>query len=214
MNIGILGTGDVGRTLAQAWANAGHTVHIAGRQAQHPQQGWAQANGIGYGTFAAVAAWADVVVNATSGRGTLSALEQAGADALKGKVLVDVANPLDFSNGMPPSLFIVNTDSLGEAVQRALPNTRVVKALNTLSCRFMVNPKGIANGVHDLFLCGDDAPAKATVCALLGDLGWSSDHLIDLGGIAQARGTEQLLPIWVRLWGVLGTDAFNFHIAR
>lgn len=214
MNIGILGTGDVGRTLAQAWIRAGHTVRIAGREAQHAQQGWAQAQGIGYGTFADVAQWAEVVVNATAGRVSLQALEQAGADALADKVLIDVANPLDFSNGMPPSLSIVNTDSLGELIQRTYPQTRVVKALNTLSCRFMVNPQGIAQGEHDLFICGDDAAAKATVRALLADLGWADAHVIDLGGIAQARGTEQLLPIWVRLWGVLGTDAFNFHIAR
>ncbi len=216
MNIGILGTGDVGRTLAAAWKQAGHTVRIAGRSAQHPQQEWAQAQGVGYGSFAAVADWAEVLVNATAGRVSLEALALAlaGESALAGKVLIDVANPLDFSQGMPPTLSVVNTDSLGEQIQRAFPQARVVKALNTLSCRFMVNPGGIDGGNHDLFICGDDAQAKDTVRSLLADLGWHAEHVLDLGGIAQARGTEQLLPIWVRLWGMLGTDAFNFRIAR
>lgn len=216
MNIGILGTGDVGRTLALAWKKAGHTVRIAGREAEHPQQAWAQAQGVGYGRFADVAEWAEVLVNATAGRASLQALALAlaGQEALADKVMIDVANPLDFSNGMPPSLSVVNTDSLGEQIQRNFPRLRVVKALNTLSCRFMVHPQGIEAGNHDLFICGDDAQAKATVRTLLADFGWADAHVIDLGSIAQARGTEQLLPIWIRLWGVLGTDAFNFRIAR
>ena len=214
MNIGILGTGDVGRTLAQAWTRAGHTVRIAGRETQHAQQGWAQAQGLGYGTFAAVAQWAEVVVNATAGRVSLQALEQAGAAALAGKVLIDVANPLDFSNGMPPSLSIVNTDSLGEQIQRAFPQTRVVKTLNTLSCKLMVNPGAVALGDHSLFISGNDAPAKAQVLDVLAQFGWDPARVIDLGDISTARGTEQLLPIWIRLWGALGTDAFNFKIVR
>ena len=148
----------------------------------------------------------------TGGMVSLAALQAAGAANLKGKVLVDVANPLDFSKGMPPSLSVCNTDSLGEQIQRAFPDTKVVKALNTLNCGLMVNPS-LVKGEHDLFVCGNDAGAKATVIGFLKQqFGWTTIH--DLGDITAARGTEQILPIWIRLMGALGGPNFNFHIAR
>jgi predicted dinucleotide-binding enzyme len=165
------------------------------------------------GTFAEAAAHGEVVINATSGTGSLEALALAGADNLDGKILIDIANPLDFSKGMPPSLTICNTDSLGEQIQRAFPGAKVVKTLNTTNAYVMVNPAQVAGGDHDIFVSGNDAGAKQRVTTLLKEwFGWKS--VIDLGDITTARGTETLLPIWVRLWGALGTPMFNFKIVK
>ena len=138
-------------------------------------------------------------------------LEQAGADNLAGKVLVDIANPLDFSAGFPPTLSVKDTDSLGEQVQRAFPQTKVVKALNTLTASLMVDPASLGES-STVFVSGEDAAAKATVVELLESFG--HDDVIDLGGIETARGTEMLLPIWLRLMGTLGTGQFNFKVVR
>ncbi len=136
----------------------------------------------------------------------------AGAANLKSKVLVDISNPLDFSKGMPPTLTVCNSDSLGEQIQRAFPDTRVVKTLNTVNCRVMADP-GLVPGEHDLFLSGNDPAAKAQVAEYLGAwFGWKRDNLIDLGDITTARGAEMMLPIWVRLWGALGTADFNWRV--
>ena len=124
-------------------------------------------------------------------------------------ILVDVANPLDFSKGMPPSLSICNTDSLGEVIQRQFTDVKVVKALNTVNCQLMVNPAALKDA-GDLFICGNDTDAKAEVDRLLRTFGW--EKIIDLGDISAARGTEQMLPVWVRLMGILGTPMFNFSI--
>ena len=127
--------------------------------------------------------------------------------------MLDISNPLDFSRGMPPSLSVCNTDSLGEQLQRAFPRLRVVKTLNTTNAMVMVNPGAVAGGDHSMFVCGNDADAKAKVKGWLGEwFGWRD--VIDLGDITTSRGTEMLLPIWVRLWGALGTPMFNFKIAR
>ena len=162
------------------------------------------------GTFADAAAGADVVVNATNGAGSLAALAAAGAENLAGKVLMDIANPLDFSHGFPPSLNPVNTDSLGEQIQRAFPEARVVKTLNTMTASVMVDPASVAGGDHSVFVSGNDAAAKETVAGLLKDFGHRD--IIDLGDITTARGAEMILPIWLRVWGALGTGAFNFKV--
>ena len=127
-------------------------------------------------------------------------------------MLIDVANPLDFSQGFPPSLNPVNTDSLGEQIQRAFPEARVVKTLNTMNASVMVDPASVAGGDHSVFVSGNDADAKGIVSGLLKDFGHRD--IIDLGDITTARGAEMVLPIWVRIWGALGTGAFNFKIAR
>jgi predicted dinucleotide-binding enzyme len=227
MQIGILGTGAVGRTLAAALDAKGHAVMIGTRDPQAtlardtanafdrtPFRDWQAAHaGVRLGTFAESARFGEVLVNATSGDGALPALDAAGADALGDKILLDVANPLDFSRGMPPSLSVCNTDSLGERIQRAFPRLRVVKTLNTTNALVMVDPAAVAGGDHSMFVCGDDADAKARVRGWLGEwFGWRD--VIDLGDITTARGTEMLLPIWLRLWGALGTPMFNFRIAR
>ena len=226
MKIAVLGTGTVGPALAEALDALGHNVAIGTRDPRAtlartepgamggaPFAAWHAAHGrIGVVPFADAAAGADVVVNATNGAGSLEALTAAGAENLRGKVLMDVANPLDFSQGFPPSLNPVNTDSLGEQIQRAFPEARVVKTLNTMTASVMVDPGSVAGGEHSVFLSGNDADAKEAVRGLLKDFGHRD--IIDLGDITTARGAEMVLPLWLRVWGALGTGSFNFKVAR
>ena len=227
MQIGIFGTGVVGQTLAGGLAAKGHDVMIGTRDpgatlardtgtvaSRTTFREWQGANpSVKLGTFAEAARFGEALINATSGGGALPALEGAGADAMGDKILLDVSNPLDFSKGMPPTLSVCNTDSLGEQLQRAFPKLRVVKTLNTTNALVMVNPGAVAGGDHSMFVCGNDTDAKAKVKQWLGEwFGWRD--VIDLGDITTARGTEMLLPIWLRLWGALGTPMFNFKIAR
>ncbi len=226
MKIAVLGTGTVGRTIAGALAGLGHDVEIGTRDPKAtlartepdmmgtaPFAQWHAAHaGIGLAAFADAAAGAELIVNATQGGGSLAALAAAGTGNLAGKVIMDVSNPLDFSQGMPPSLNPVNTDSLAEQIQRAFPQSRVVKTLNTMTASVMVDPARVAGGDHSVFVSGDDADAKAAVTAIL--QGFGHRDVIDLGDITSARGAEMLLPIWLRLWGALGTGEFNFKIAR
>lgn len=214
MRYGVLGTGMVGHAIAGKLVELGHEVMMGSRSAGNEKAvAWAAEAGdsASEGSFADAAAFGEVVFNCTSGAGTLAALEAAGAENLRGKVLIDVANPLDFSRGMPPSLSVSNTDSLGEQVQRAFPETRVVKSLNTMNCEVMVNPAMIS-GEHAAFVCGDDADAKRQVIDLLGDFGWPADRVFDLGDITAARGTEMFLPLWLRLMGNQGTGHFNIAV--
>lgn len=215
MKVGILGTGTVGQTIGTKLVQLGHEVKMGARASTNEKaEGWVKTNGArsSHGTFSQAAAFGEIIFNCTSGMASLDALQQAGAKNLAGKVLIDVANPLDFSKGMPPSLSVCNTDSLGEQIQRAFPDVRVVKALNTMNTNVMVNP-GLVPGDSDVFVAGNDAAAKAQVKEILTMwFGWRS--VIDVGDITAARGTEMLLPIWLRLWGTLKTPNFNFHIAR
>ncbi|WP_306330107.1 NADPH-dependent F420 reductase [Streptomyces venezuelae] len=165
-----------------------------------------------HGTFADAAAPAELVVNATGGLVSLAVLESVGADGLRGKVLVDVSNGLDFSEGFPPKVVTPDGGSVAEQLQKAFPEARVVKTLNTMTNTVMVDP-GRVPGHHNVFLSGDDEDAKAVVAELLGSFGWTSDRIIDLGDLSSARAAEQLLPLWLRLYGKLGTGDFNFAIA-
>ena len=217
MKFAILGTGIVGQTIGSKLISLGHQVKMGGREAVNTTaQEWVAGAGVlaSYGTFQDAACFGEIVINATAGGVSLQALQAASTQALAGKVLIDIANPLDFSQGMPPTLSVVNTDSLGEQIQRAYPQTKVVKTLNTLSSKVMVNPDAVAGGEHNLFISGNDAAAKAQVLDVLAQFGWDKARVIDLGDISTARGTEQLLPIWIRLWGALGTDLFNFKVVR
>jgi hypothetical protein len=128
-------------------------------------------------------------------------------------VLLDISNPLDFSGGMPPTLFISNDDSLAELIQREFPLTKVVKSLNTMNAFLMVNPD-LVPGDHNVLVSGNDADAKSLIKELLESIGWKQKNIIDLGDIRSARATEQLLPIWVQLMIVFGSPEFNFHIVR
>lgn len=225
MQFAVLGTGMVGRAIADRLDELGHQVTIGTRDPQAtlartesdgmgnpPYAAWASEHtGVRLASFADAAAAAEVVVNATNGSASLEVLTLAGADHLAGKVLLDIANPLDFSAGMPPTLFVKDTDSLGEQIQRAFPQTRVVKSLNTLNANLMVRPGQLPEG-SSAFVSGNAADAKATVTSLLKEFGHTD--VIDLGDITTARGTEMLLPVWLRLMGALGTPMFNFKIVR
>ena len=216
MKIGLLGTGIVGSTIATKLTELGHEVMMGSRAAGNDAaRGWAAGAGpnASEGSFADAAAFGELVFNCTSGMHSLDALAAAGADNLAGKVLIDVANPLDFSQGMPPRLSVCNTDSLGEQIQRALPETKVVKALNTLNCLVMVDPARVP-GEHDLFISGNDQVAKAQVLELLESFGWPAERIVDLGDITAARATEMYLPHWLRLFGALQTGDFNIKLVR
>ena len=226
MRFAVLGTGVVGKTIAARLAGLGHEVMIGTREPAEtmsrtepdrygnpPFGAWLEEHPeVRLGTFAEAAAHGEMVVNATAGVVSLEALEQAGEANLNGKILVDVANPLDFSRGMPPTLSVSNTDSLGEQIQRRFPEAKVVKTLHTVNAYLMVDPAQLATTDHTVFVGGDDAEAKAAVTELLRSFGWTD--VIDLGDITTARGTEMLLPIWVRLFGALQKPIFNFKIVR
>jgi 8-hydroxy-5-deazaflavin:NADPH oxidoreductase len=226
MRFGILGTGVVGRTLAARLAGLEHEVMVgtrdpaetlslneSDRYGNPPFSSWQEEHPeVKLGTFAEAAAYGEIVVNATAGAVSLGALELAGEENLGGKVLMDISNPLDFSKGMPPTLSVSNTDSLGEQIQRRFPQAKVVKTLHTMNAYLMVDPAQLASADHTVFVGGDDAEAKATVTDLLRSFGWAD--IVDLGDITTARGTEMLLPVWLRLFGALQKPLFNFKIVR
>jgi predicted dinucleotide-binding enzyme len=214
MKFGVLGTGVVGQALASKLVALGHDVVMGSRQAGNEKAvAWAAAAGgtAGEGTFATAAAFGQLVVNATGGAVSLAALTAAGAENLAGKVLVDVANPPEFSAGMPPTLTVCNTDSLGEQIQREFPDALVVKALNTVNADVMVTP-GIVGPSHTVFVAGDDAGAKAQVADVLVSFGWPPGDVLDLGDITAARGPEMYLPLWLRLWRAAGTGDLNVKV--
>ncbi|MFD8479525.1 NADPH-dependent F420 reductase [Kitasatospora sp. NPDC059673] len=214
MRIGIIGTGTVGQTLGAKLVALGHEVTLGSRSKDNAAAiDWAERNGPRgrAGTFADAAAFGELVINATAGTVALAAVELAGAENLAGKVLLDVSNPLVFSPTGEMTLDPVNDDSVGEQLQRALPETRVVKALNTVTVTVMVEPSRVP-GEHQLFVAGQDAEAKAQVTALLGEFGWPAERILDLGGIDAARGMEMLMPFWMRLMRHFGHADFNYSI--
>jgi 8-hydroxy-5-deazaflavin:NADPH oxidoreductase len=215
MKIAVLGTGMVGNGIGTKLVKLGHEVKMGARDAGNAKAAeWVKANGAGtsHGTFADAAAFGELVFNCTAATGTLAALEAAGKRNLAGKILVDVSNPLDFSKGMPPTLFVCNTDSIAEQIQRAFPETNVVKSLNTTNCNLMVDPS-LLKGDHDMFVSGNDAGAKGQVTEILkGWFGWK--HVFDLGDITAARGQEMLGIFWMRVYGVLQSPLFNIHLVR
>jgi len=215
VKLGVLGTGIVGKTIATKLVQLGHEVKMGSRTAGNEKAvEWAKANGAkaSNGTFAEAAEFGEIIFNCTAGTASLEALKLAGARNLKGKILVDISNPLDFSKGMPPTLTVCNTDSIGEQIQRAFPDAKVVKTLNTINTNVMVTPQ-IVPGAHDIFMSGNDAKAKAKVHEIVTDwFGWKS--VIDLGDITTARGTEMYLALWVRLMAVNQTPNFNIRIMK
>ncbi|MBM4361884.1 MAG: NAD(P)-binding domain-containing protein [Deltaproteobacteria bacterium] len=226
MKIGVLGTEMVAKAIAGKLSELGHSVKLGTRDVQAtlarskgdmaggpPVRTWLESHPqVTLGTMAEAARHGQLVVNALSGQGALAGLELAGEAALAGKILIDITNPLDFSKGMPPSLTVSNTDSLGEQIQRKFPETKVVKTLNTTNAHLMVDPGKLAGGDHTMFVAGNDAAAKAEVTGILQTFGWRD--IVDLGDITMARGTEMWLPLWVRLYGTLRTPMFNLKIVR
>ena len=212
MDIGIIGSGKAGQTLGSALAAKGHAV-VMGTRDEGKLREWAAKAGarIRVGSSADAAAHGEIVINATAGRGSLEALRMAGAANLRDKILFDISEPLDFSRGFPPSLFVSNTESLGEQIQAAFPDTLVVKTLNTVNAAVMVDPGKVGGGDHQLFVSGNDAAAKSKVTELLKSwFGWK--NVLDLGDITTARGTEMYIALWVRLYGKMNTPLFNIRI--
>jgi predicted dinucleotide-binding enzyme len=202
VGIGVLGTGVVGTTIAGKLRELGHDVLIGSRTAGEDAV-----------PFADAAAHGELVFNCTNGNASLEALNAAGAENLAGKVLIDVANALDFSQGRPPLVGVSTGDSVGEQIQRAFPEAKVVKALNTVNANMMVDP-GVLPGEHDIFLCGDDEEAKGQVTELLQSFGWPADRILDLGDITAARAQELYVALWLRLMGVAGSATLNIHLVR
>jgi len=225
MKISVIGTGDVGRILAAKIAQAGHAVVVGTRDPERtlarteasptgtpPMAAWhGRHRNIPLVTLPEAGGHGELIVNATAGTGSLAALHATGPH--DGKIIMDVANPLDFSAGFPPSLSVCNTDSLAEQIQRAFPAARVVKTLNTVNHMLMADP-GRLPGPHNVFVAGDDAAAKAAVSGLLQQLGWPEPDILDLGGISAARGLEMYLPLWLELMQSLGSWDFNIRIVR
>ena len=216
MKVGVLGTGMVGHAFATRLVELGHEVKMGSRQAGNEKAvAWAESAGerASEGSFADAAAFGELIVHCTAGAHALAALGEAGVGNLAGKVLIDVANPLDFSGGFPPTLTPCNTDSLGEQIQSTFEDAKVVKALNTMNCNVMVDPVRVP-GEHVVFVCGEDDEAKRQVAALLESFGWPAGRIVDLGGIRAARGCEMYLPLWLNLMGALGTPDFNLAVTR
>ena len=194
-NVGILGSGEVGQALARAFLAAGHPVKIGSRSPAKLADFVAKTEAIS-GTFAETAAFGEIVVIATHGAGALEAIELGGKENFTGKVVIDVTNPLELSTGKP-QLYVGHTDSLGEQVQRAIPDAHVVKAFNTVGNPLMFRPD-LPGGPPDMFLCGNDAGARSTVADICKDFGWG---IADLGGIESSRYLEPMCMAWV-VYGV------------
>lgn len=215
-NVGVLGTGMVGSTIGSKMIQLGYSVKMGSRLASNEKAtAWAASNGssASHGTFEDATQFGDVIFLCTKGDFTLDALKLSKASNFKGKVVVDISNPLDFSKGMPPSLIpqFTNTNSLGEEVQKMLPDAHVVKTLNIVNCEVMVHP-GKSGGDPTMFMSGNDAQAKATVRGILNQFGWTD--IIDLGDITTARGLEMILPLWLRTWMATQNGHFGFKIVR
>jgi len=215
MKIGVFGTGMVGSTIAAKLIQLNHDVKMGSRTLDNAKAlEWTKANGAkaSHGTFSDAAAFGEILFNCTHGMNSIDALKLAGEKNIDEKILIDVSNPLDFSKGMPPSLSVCNTDSLGEQIQRTFPNVKVVKALNTVNCKIMVDPS-LIHGEHDIFIAGNDKTAKEKASQILKEwFGWR--NVTDLGDITGARAMEMLLPMWVRLMGVFNTANFNYKVVR
>jgi len=230
MKIAIIGTGNVGRTLAARLMELGYDVMLGTRNvtdklasSEKDNYGnpsfseWFKSNSnVRLGSFSEAATFGELVINATHGSNSVTALILAGSKNLAGKILIDISNPLDFSNGMPPSLLpgLNNTNSLAEEIQKTFPDALVVKTLNTMWCGLMVNPKLIGNGDHINFISGNSPDAKGKVKEILKHFGWLDENIMDIGDLSGARATESLLPIWLKVMGATKSGAFNFKIVR
>lgn len=223
MKIGIIGSGVVGQTLGAKLVALGHDVVLGTRDPQKLDdkknmavslKEWLASvqNKAKVVTFKDAAAHGEILINATHGQIAVEALKLAEVDKVGAKVLIDTANELDFSKGFPPMVLASQDRSVSENIQKAFPNLKVVKSLNTMAAPVMVNPKSIANGDHTIFMAGNDKDAKAKVADLLKSFGWSD--ILDLGDITAARGPEMYLALWVRLYGSLQNGMINIKVQR
>ena len=215
MKFGVLGTGSVGQTIAARLVQLGHDVVMGARNSDNEKAAAFEKKSSPKGTsgtFSDAARQGELLFNCTSGAHALDVLKAAGEENLNGKVLIDISNPLDFTKGMPPSMLTPSTDSLGEQLQRAFPKVLLVKTLNTVTAKVMVEPQSLSSGNHDMFMAGNDAGAKGRVKEVLQSFGWK--HIIDVGDITGARALEMYLPLWVRLYGTFQTANFNVKMIR
>lgn len=228
MNIAVIGTGAVGQALSKKFVALGHKVFMGTRNVE---QSLKRKENDAWGT-PAIGSWIeenpqveltdfksaaekgnDLLIFAINGVAALDSLKSIGEDLLNGRTMMDISNPLDFSKGFPPTLSICNTESLGEKIQNAYPELKVVKTLNSVSHSIMINPQ-LIEGDHVVFICGNDAGAKQEVSGVLESFGWKAENIIDLGDITSARGTEMTLPLWTRLMGKFQSSLFNLNIVR
>ena len=202
--VGVLGSGDVGRSLAKGFQRGGHDVMIGTRGAPSPDlREWLDGDGAGIsaGTFEQTAAHGGLLALALLGDIAEDVLKGVGPDAFRGKVVIDAMNPLDFSGGFPPKLSICGEDSLGERVQRAVPDGRVVKAFNTIGKDHFVEPR-IAGDMPTMLIAGNDAGAKRVVADVLADFGWPEP--VDIGGIEGSRELEAICITWLKIAAARG----------
>jgi len=220
MNIGVLGTGGVGATIATALTNKGHSVKMGSRSSNNEKAAaWIEkSNGKGtQGNFDEAAAFGEIVFLCLNGEHALDAVRTIQPKSVEGKIVIDLTNPLDFSKGMPPRLVegLNNSTSLGEEIQAHLKDAKIVKTLNTITANLMVNANAVNNGDHNLFICGNDADAKTKVKQLLSsEFGWKSENILDLGNIQSARMVEAYVPFWVTIMQAVGTPMFNVKIVK
>jgi predicted dinucleotide-binding enzyme len=222
MKIGIIGSGVVAQTLGTKLIELGHDVVLGTRDPAKLDEKknmavtlreWLGKNKKGrVASFAEAAAHGDLLISATHGQASVDALKLAGADKVGTKVLIDTANELDFSKGMPPAALASQTNCLAERIQAAFPNLKVVKSLNTIGAAVMVAPQALAGGEHTVFVSGNDVAAKGTVAELLKTFGWKD--VLDLGDVSSARGPEMYMAMWLRLWGATGTGMVNVKVVR
>jgi 8-hydroxy-5-deazaflavin:NADPH oxidoreductase len=228
MKIAILGTGNVGQTFASKFVELGHEVMLGTRNVEAtlsrkatdnygslPFGEWhSQNEKVQLGTFAETVAFGEIVLNALQGAITISTLKSVTPSSFEGKIVIDISNPLDFSKGFPPTLSegLNNDNSLGEEIQKTLPKAKVVKTLNTMYSGLMINPRALGED-STVFMSGNDADAKAKVKEILASFGWKESEILDLGNITTARGTESLLPVWLRIFGATQNGFFNFKVA-
>jgi hypothetical protein len=222
MNIAVIGTGTVGQTFAARLIELGHEVMLGTRQAEETlgrdkfKEWHSKHSSVKVGSFETACIFGELIINVLKGDATLSVFKGISGPSIKDKIVIDISNPLDFSKGFPPSLIegLNNTNSLGEELQKTLAQAKVVKTLNTMWCGLMVNPALINNGQHINYVCGNDAGAKEKVKSLLNQFGWQNEHILDLGDITNARGTESTLLIWTRVYAATNNGAFNFNLVK
>jgi len=223
MKIGIIGSGIVAQTLGAKLIELGHDVVLGTRDPAKLDEKKKMAGTLRewiartekkgkVATFQEAAAHGDLLFNATNGEASIGALKLAAADKVGTKVLIDTSNELDFSKGMPPGALASQSNCLGERIQAAFPNLKVVKSLNTIGAPVMVAPQALAGGEHTVFVSGNDTPAKAATAELLKSFGWKD--VLDLGDISSARGPEMYMAMWLRLWGATGTGMLNVKVVR
>ncbi len=204
MKVAVLGTGMVGNGHAERLRSLGHDVTMGTR---NPASAEAP-DGVEVTSYREALRDADLVVNAVNGAVAVEVL-QGLADALAGRIVIDVTNPLDFSSGHL-ELFVCNTDSLAEQIQRAVPDAHVVKTCNTVNVTVQVDPASVGGGDHAIFVAGDNRAAKAEVTDLLREYGWET--ILDVGDLTGARALEMMMPVWLRLSDALGTYRFGYRL--